>query len=127
VDGKRQHPDRDRTADRHAVLPVLRLAVGQDRPQADHPRRLPDRGADVLPAVQGAHALREPALERATQKAPITVLADPATCSFQFNPVGTSKFTSSCDIAKSALAKAGLNYENVAAPAGDGADQAATR
>jgi hypothetical protein len=37
--------------------------------------------------------------------------------------VGTSKFTSSCDIAKSALAKAGLNYENVAAPAGDGADQ----
>ncbi|AFJ86779.1 MULTISPECIES: MFS transporter [Burkholderia] len=59
-----------------------------------------------------------PQLELATQKAPITVLADPATCSFQFNPVGTSKFTSSCDIAKSALAKAGLNYENVAAPAG---------
>ncbi|HDR8973379.1 TPA: MHS family MFS transporter [Burkholderia vietnamiensis] len=59
-----------------------------------------------------------PQIELATQKAPITVLADPATCSFQFNPVGTSKFTSSCDIAKSALAKAGLNYENVAAPAG---------
>ena len=59
-----------------------------------------------------------PQLELATQKAPITVVADPATCSFQFNPVGTSKFTSSCDIAKSALAKAGLNYENVAAPAG---------
>ncbi|MDN7430076.1 MFS transporter [Burkholderia sp. AU16741] len=59
-----------------------------------------------------------PQLELATQKAPITVIADPATCSFQFNPVGTSKFTSSCDIAKSALAKAGLNYENVAAPAG---------
>ncbi|WP_175822424.1 MULTISPECIES: MFS transporter [unclassified Burkholderia] len=59
-----------------------------------------------------------PQLELATQKAPITVVADPATCSFQFNPVGTSKFTSSCDIAKSALSKAGLNYENVAAPAG---------
>ncbi|NIF42561.1 MHS family MFS transporter [Burkholderia sp. Tr-862] len=59
-----------------------------------------------------------PQLELATQKAPITVIADPATCSFQFNPVGTSKFTSSCDIVKSALAKAGLNYENVAAPAG---------
>ncbi|WP_419685262.1 MFS transporter [Burkholderia theae] len=59
-----------------------------------------------------------PQLEIATQKAPITVVADPATCSFQFNPVGTSKFTDSCDIAKSALAKAGLNYENVAAPAG---------
>ncbi|HEF5784977.1 MFS transporter [Burkholderia multivorans] len=59
-----------------------------------------------------------PQLEIATEKAPISVVADPATCSFQFNPVGTSKFTNSCDIAKSALAKAGLNYENVAAPAG---------
>ncbi|WP_322022282.1 MFS transporter [Burkholderia sp. BCC1977] len=59
-----------------------------------------------------------PQLELATQKAPITVVADPAGCSFQFNPVGTSKFTNSCDIAKSALSKAGLNYENVAAPAG---------
>ncbi len=59
-----------------------------------------------------------PALEVATQKSPITVVADPATCSFQFNPVGTSKFTSSCDIAKGALAKAGLNYTNVAATAG---------
>ncbi|VWD25844.1 transmembrane transport protein [Burkholderia lata] len=59
-----------------------------------------------------------PQLELATQKAPITVIADPAACSFQFNPVGTSKFTNSCDVAKSALAKAGLNYENVAAPAG---------
>ena len=59
-----------------------------------------------------------PQLEIATQKSPITVIADPAACSFQFNPVGTSKFTNSCDIAKSALAKAGLNYENVAAPAG---------
>jgi MFS family permease len=59
-----------------------------------------------------------PALETATQKAPIVVIANPDECSFQFNPVGTSKFTSSCDIAKSALSKAGLNYDNVAAPAG---------
>ena len=59
-----------------------------------------------------------PALETATAKAPIVVIANPGECSFQFNPVGTAKFTSSCDIAKSALSKAGLNYENVAAPAG---------
>ncbi|WP_025602614.1 MFS transporter [Burkholderia sp. WSM2230] len=59
-----------------------------------------------------------PALETATAKAPIVVIANPDECSFQFNPVGTSKFTSSCDIAKSALSKAGLNYENVAAPVG---------
>jgi MFS family permease len=59
-----------------------------------------------------------PALEAAEQKAPIVVVANPDECSFQFNPVGTAKFTSSCDIAKSALAKSGLNYSNVAAPAG---------
>ncbi|OLL29787.1 MFS transporter [Burkholderia sp. SRS-W-2-2016] len=59
-----------------------------------------------------------PALEAATAKSPIVVIADPAECSFQFNPVGTAKFTSSCDIAKGALSRAGLNYDNVAAPAG---------
>ena len=59
-----------------------------------------------------------PALEAATQKSPIVVIANPDECSFQFNPVGTAKFTSSCDIAKGALSKAGLNYDNVAAPAG---------
>ncbi|MGN6649057.1 MFS transporter [Trinickia sp.] len=59
-----------------------------------------------------------PTLEAAEQKAPIVVIANPDECSFQFNPVGTAKFTSSCDIAKSALAKSGLNYANVAAPAG---------
>ncbi|AJC19979.1 MFS transporter [Pandoraea pulmonicola] len=59
-----------------------------------------------------------PALEAATARSPITVIADPNECSFQFNPVGTSKFTSSCDIAKSYLSRAGLNYRNEAAPAG---------
>ena len=59
-----------------------------------------------------------PTLEAAVAKSPITVTADPNECSFQFNPVGTAKFTSSCDIVKSSLSSAGLNYENVAAPAG---------
>ncbi|HTJ92384.1 MAG TPA: MFS transporter [Pararobbsia sp.] len=63
------------------------------------------------------HALN-PALEAATANAPIVVTADPNECSFQFNPVGTSKFTTSCDIAKAALSKAGLNYSNVEAPPG---------
>jgi len=45
-------------------------------------------------------------------------VADPAACSFQFNPVGTAKFTSSCDIAKSFLAKASVNYANEAAAPG---------
>jgi hypothetical protein len=59
-----------------------------------------------------------PAIEAASAANPVVVAADPATCSFQFNPVGTSKFTSSCDIAKSALAKGGTPYANEAAAAG---------
>jgi len=59
-----------------------------------------------------------PKLERALASAPVTVTADPAECSFQFNPVGTAKFTTSCDIAKSALVTRSVNYQNVAAPAG---------
>jgi len=48
----------------------------------------------------------------------VTVTADPDECSFQFNPTGTKKFTSSCDIAKQRLASASVSYDNVAAPAG---------
>lgn len=59
-----------------------------------------------------------PALERAQASAPVTVVADPSECSFQFNPVGTSKFVTSCDIAKSFLARNSVNYSNEAAPAG---------
>jgi MFS family permease len=71
-----------------------------------------------FPLFKALTHFANPALEAATQRAPIVVIANPDECSFQFNPVGTAKFTSSCDIAKSALSKAGLNYSNVAAPAG---------
>ena len=59
-----------------------------------------------------------PDLEAAQTTAPVTLVADPAECSFQFNPTGTAKFTSSCDIAKQLLATGSVNYENVAGPAG---------
>ena len=59
-----------------------------------------------------------PKLERALASAPVIVTADPAECSFQFNPVGVSKFTTSCDIAKSALVTRSVNYQNVTAPPG---------
>ena len=48
----------------------------------------------------------------------MTVIADPADCAFQFDPIGKKAFASSCDIAKSALASAGVSYQNAAAPAG---------
>jgi hypothetical protein len=59
-----------------------------------------------------------PALAAAQTRAPVTVVADPRTCSFQFNPVGTAQFKTSCDIAKSFLARNSVNYANEAAPAG---------
>jgi len=59
-----------------------------------------------------------PDLAKAQDSAKVVVTADPAECSFQFNPTGTKKFTSSCDIAKQKLAASSVSYDNVAAPAG---------
>ncbi|MBC3860727.1 MHS family MFS transporter [Undibacterium jejuense] len=59
-----------------------------------------------------------PALESALKNAPVVVTADPADCQFQFNPTGTKKFNSSCDIVKAKLAAASVNYSNEVAPAG---------
>src|SRR5476649_1632987 len=53
-----------------------------------------------------------PALDAAERVAPVTVTADPQFCSVQFNPVGTSKFTSPCDVAKASLVKRGVPYAN---------------
>ena len=51
----------------------------------------------------------------------MTVVADPAECSFQFKATGTEKFTTACDIAKAALVAASVNYDNEAAPKGTAA------
>jgi len=60
-----------------------------------------------------------PALYQAQAAAPVTVFADPRQCSFQFDPIGKNKFDStSCDIAKSFLAKAGVSYARIDAPSG---------
>jgi MFS family permease len=68
------------------------------------------------------HALSQaanPALYAAQASAPVSIVADPADCSVQFDPVGKNKFDArSCDIAKSYLAKAGVSYTNVEAPPG---------
>jgi MFS family permease len=71
-----------------------------------------------FPIFQGLTHFANPKLEAAIAGAPVTVVADPAECSFQFNPVGVAKFTTTCDIAKSALVARSVNYQNEAAPAG---------
>jgi MFS family permease len=62
-----------------------------------------------------------PALSQAASANPITVVSNDADCSFQFDPIGKRKFTSSCDIAKSWLAKKAIPYHNESAPAGTAA------
>ncbi len=71
-----------------------------------------------FPIFKGLTHYANPALEAAQVSAPVIVTADPAECQFQFNPTGTKKFTSSCDIAKAKLAAASVNYQNEAAAPG---------
>ena len=61
----------------------------------------------------GSHLIAQasnPALVAAQQATPVIVETDPATCSSQFDPTGTAKFVSACDIAKSALVGRGISY-----------------
>jgi MFS family permease len=74
--------------------------------------------ATYFPLFKALTHAANPRLAEASASAPVTVYADPADCSLQFDPVGRTVFNSSCDVAKSYLAKAGVSYRNVAAPAG---------
>jgi MFS family permease len=71
-----------------------------------------------FPIFKGITHFANPAIEAAAASAPVRVLADPDSCHFQFDPVGKKKFVQSCDIAKAALAKAGVPYQNERAPVG---------
>jgi len=71
-----------------------------------------------LPLFQALATAANPALAAAQAESPVTVIADPETCSVQFDPVGVGAFVTSCDIAKSALAGAGVSYSNRPAPQG---------
>jgi len=70
-----------------------------------------------FPVFQALTKAANPDLYAAQANSKVVVTADPGECSFQFNPTGTVKFTSSCDIAKQRLASASVSYLNeVAAP-----------
>jgi MFS family permease len=71
-----------------------------------------------FPIFKGLTHFANPAVEEARAQSPALIVADPATCSFQFDPIGKKVFTNSCDIAATALAKAGIPYDVEPAPAG---------
>ena len=71
----------------------------------------------AFPFYHALTAAANPAVAAAQAAAPVTVVADPAQCSLQFDPVGQASFVSSCDIAKSALARRGVRLvENKSVP-----------
>ncbi|KQV58747.1 MULTISPECIES: MFS transporter [unclassified Caulobacter] len=74
--------------------------------------------ATYFPIFKAITVAANPVLARAEASAPVVVSADPASCAFQFDPVGKAKFNTPCDVAKAYLAKAGVSYSAHAAPAG---------
>lgn len=73
-----------------------------------------------FPTFRALTHYANPALEAAVASAPVTVLADPSACAFQFDPVGRKAFGAPCDVAKAALARAGVPYDNESVPAAAG-------
>ena len=71
-----------------------------------------------FPIFKALTVAANPALAAASASAPVTVLADPADCAFQFDPVGKKTFASSCDLAKSTLANGGVPYVSQPLPPG---------
>lgn len=74
-----------------------------------------------FPIFKGITHFANPKLEAALTASPVTVIADPSECSFQFKATGTEKFTTGCDIAKAALVNLSVNYQNQDAPKGTAA------
>jgi MFS family permease len=72
-----------------------------------------------FPLFNALTAAANPDLAKAQKDVPVTVVVDPAQCSFQGSPIAREvNFFTSCDIAKRTLAQAAVNYEVVEAPAG---------
>jgi MFS family permease len=71
-----------------------------------------------IPVFKGLTHYGNPALEAALDNSPVVVVADPASCHFQFNATGTKKFPSSCDIATAQLTAASVSYTRQDAASG---------
>ncbi len=71
--------------------------------------------ATYFPLFNALTKAANPDLAHAQANAKVVITSDPKECSFQFNPTGTKKFTSSCDIAKQVLAASSVSYDNVEA------------
>jgi MFS family permease len=71
-----------------------------------------------FPVFKAITHFANPALEAAIEQSPVVVVADPNECHFQFSPTGKEKFSTSCDVLKSALVRRGIPYKNEAGAEG---------
>ncbi|MDD2047231.1 MFS transporter [Pseudomonas putida] len=71
-----------------------------------------------FPLFKALSHYANPQIDAASRQSPIVVMADPQSCTFQFDPVGKARFDSPCDKAKTFLVKQGLPYSSEAAAAG---------
>jgi len=71
-----------------------------------------------FPVFKAITKAANPDLYAAQESSKVTLTADQKECSFQFNPTGTAKFTTSCDVAKQKLAANSVSYDNVPGAAG---------
>ena len=74
--------------------------------------------ATYFPIFKALTRAANPDIAAAETSNPVTVVADPKDCSVQFDPIGKTQFTTSCDLVKSFLAKRAIAYTNEEAPPG---------
>ncbi|WP_140635533.1 MFS transporter [Methylibium rhizosphaerae] len=71
-----------------------------------------------FPLFNALTTYANPKLQAAIQKAPVTVVSDPKDCNLILNLTGTAKFTTACDLSRTFLANAGVNYDKMDGPSG---------
>ena len=74
----------------------------------------------LIPLFKGLTHFANPQLAVAAHVNPVIIAADPATCGFQFDPLGQRRNITDCDKAKALLSKLGVPYTTAKVPAGSG-------
>ncbi len=71
-----------------------------------------------FPLFHALTSYANPKLQAAIEKSPVTVVSNASDCNLLLNLTGTKVFTTACDVSRSFLANAGVNYDKVDGPAG---------
>jgi len=71
-----------------------------------------------FPLFHALTSFANPKLQAAIEKSPVTVVSAPEDCNLVLNLTGTAKFTTACDLSRTWLANAGVNYDKVDGPSG---------